>query len=117
MPLAALLDEMSFERREPVFPIPSILIDETRYAPHGLRGERDAMLAPDNGPSNEPCSLQHTHMLGHRIERHIEGLRELRHGRFPSLQPCEQCSPRRIAQRGEHAAQTFICIINHMVEY
>jgi len=114
MPLA-LLDDMPLERRQPVFPIPSILIDETLYASHRLRCERNVMLAPDNGSSNEPCALQHTHVLGHRIEGHIERLRELRHGRIPSLQPCEQCSPRRIPERGEHTAQTFICIINHTV--
>jgi hypothetical protein len=80
---------MPLERRQPVFPVPSILIDETLYASHRLRCKRDVMLAPDNGPSNEPSALQHAHMLGYCVERHIERLGELRHGGVPSLQPRE----------------------------
>jgi len=117
MLLRALLHEVPLQRRDPIFPIPPILIGEIRHFPHRFRPQRDMMLAPDNCSSHEPCSLQHANVLGHCIEGHVERLRELRHCRVPSLQPSEHSPPRRVAQRGEHSAQRCISIINHTVEY
>jgi hypothetical protein len=57
-------------------------------------------------------ALEHSKVLGHRLDGNRKRLRELVDGRLTGGEPLEDRPPRRIRQRGEGRTQ----LINHLVE-
>jgi len=66
---------------------------------------------------HEARLLENTHVLGHRLERHVERFRQLGHGLLRARDPPQDRPPRRMREGPKHAVQVLFATINHKVDY
>lgn len=74
------------------------------------------MLASNDRASHKARALERTHVLGHRVERHGERLRQLGDQRFAARQSRKDRPASRIGECAEDMIEGR-WIFNHMVEY
>jgi hypothetical protein len=82
----------------------------------GVRVEGDEMVAPGDPALHEAGALEDADVLRYRVERDVEGRRDLRHARLALAQAMEDRAPRVVGQRGEDGIEEHRHI-NQMGEY
>src|SRR5262249_17153905 len=73
--------------------------------------------APGLFSSDERCPLQHTNMLLHAREGHVELSGEFRDRSVGAAELLQHAAPGRVRQRGERKVEVGFVILNHIVQY
>src|SRR5690348_4832999 len=81
--------------------------------------QAEVMLAPLPRAPYQAGPLQHLDVLGHRVERHRERLRQVGDADMPARQPRHNAAAGGIGERSESEIEGGHCVysFNHMVEY
>jgi len=98
------------------FPEPAVPLDPVARPLQRSSPQPCATYAPISLHGGELCLLQHTDMLRHGGQRHVEARCQLADGTVAGGELRQDRTPRGISQRGEGPVECVL-IVNHMVYY
>jgi hypothetical protein len=87
--------------------IPELLVPRRplHNPPERSRVQCDGVLAPAASTPHQPGPLEHSDVLGHRGERHLERLSHVSDARWSAPQPIEDGASGGISNRTEHVIE------------
>jgi len=104
-----------FQGIELVFPEPLVEGNPRRRILERLRMQAAAAHAPVFVVLQQAGTVQYPQVLGHRGQRHAEGLRQLAHRGLPLGQPGQDGAAGGVGQRAKGGVESGQRILNHTV--
>ena len=101
---------------EPLVPERAELGQNLRRVSKRRGTEPASVNAPAPLAAQEPRAFEHLNVLGNRLERHVEGLGQLRDRALLACDSSQDFTPRRVRQGAKNAIEMRGPWLNHSVE-